>query len=44
MALYLAKRIELGKLDYKSVVEKFPEFKIEIDEILVADGFEDLLT
>lgn len=43
MALYLAMRIEQGKLDYASVVVKFPQFKLEIDEILVADGYENLI-
>lgn len=43
MALYLAMRIEQGKLDYPAVVEKFPQFKEDIDAILVADGFENLI-
>ena len=43
MALYLAGRIEKGKLRYAAVVEKYPQFKDEIDEILIADGFENLI-
>ena len=43
MELYLAKRIELGKLDYVAVVTKYPQFKTGIDEILVADGFQILI-
>ena len=34
MAKYLAMRIKAGKLDYDEVVEKYPEFKDEIDRIL----------
>lgn len=43
MAGYLAMRIELGKLDYKAVVTKYPQFKIDIDEILINDGFQELI-
>lgn len=43
MAAYLAMRIEAGKLDYTSVVAKYPQFKAEIDAILVADGKQDLI-
>lgn len=43
MAAYLAKQLELGKLDYATVVEKYPQFKEGIDAILVADGFENLI-
>lgn len=39
MAGYLAMRIEKRKLDYKKVVAKFPQYKEEIDEILILDGF-----
>lgn len=38
MAGYLAMRIEEKALDYKAVVTKFPQFKEDIDRILVADG------
>ena len=34
MAEYLAKRIMKGKLDYDEVVEKYPQFKEDIDRIL----------
>ena len=43
MAAYLAYRIEKGKLKYKPVVSKYPELKDEIDEILIADGKENLI-
>ena len=34
MAEYLASRIKKGKLDYNEVIEKYPQFKKEIDLIL----------
>ena len=43
MAVYLAMRIEAGKLDYVAVVTKYPQFKADIDLILVADGKQDLI-
>lgn len=43
MALYLASRIEKGKLNYSAVIAKFPDLKDDIDEILIADGFENLI-
>jgi hypothetical protein len=43
MATYLAMRIKEGKLDYTAVVTKYPQFKSDIDAILVADGFEHLI-
>lgn len=43
MAGYLAMRIEQGKLDYTVVTTKYPQFKAEIDEILINDGFQDLI-
>jgi len=43
MAAYLASRIEIGKLDYKAVVTKYPQFKEEINTILTNDGFESLI-
>lgn len=39
MAGYLAMRIEAGKLNYKVITTKFPQFKDEIDEILAFDGY-----
>jgi len=33
-------RIEQGKLDYAAVVARFPQFKNDIDIILIADGHE----
>lgn len=43
MEAYLAYRIELGKLKYTDVVAKYPQFKTGIDEILVADGYGNLI-
>ena len=43
MAAYLAYRIEKGKLNYSTVIHKFPQYKDEIDEILIADGYESLI-
>lgn len=43
MAAYFAMRIEEGKLDYSSVVSKYPQFKEDIDKILVADGQQALI-
>lgn len=43
MAAYLATRIEAGKLDYTAVVAKYPQFKAEIDEILINDGYQNLI-
>lgn len=34
MAKYLARQIKMGKLDYNEVVEKYPQFKDEIDRLL----------
>ena len=44
MAAYLAMRIMANKLDYKAVVTRYPQFKNEIDTILIADGKEDLIS
>ena len=43
MAGYLAMRIEAGKLDYVAVVARYPQFKADIDTILIDDGFQDLI-
>lgn len=43
MAEYLAYRIGKGKLDYKAVVTKYPQYKAEIGEFLIADGKENLI-
>lgn len=43
MAAYLAMRIEAGKLDYTAVVTKYPQFKADIDEILINDGYQNLI-
>ena len=40
---YLAKRIEGGFLNYVAVITKYPEFKAGIDEILINDGFDNLI-
>lgn len=44
MAAYFAMRIMMGKLDYAAVVGLYPQFKVDIDGILVADGKQDLIT
>lgn len=43
MAAYLAMRIEDGKLDYTAVVTRYPQFKADIDTILINDGKQDLI-
>lgn len=43
MAGYLAMRIESNKLNYTAVVTKYPQFKSGIDEILINDGYENLI-
>lgn len=43
MAAYLAMRIENGKLDYALVISKYPGLKEDIDTILIADGYQDLI-
>lgn len=41
MAKYLARQIINGKLDYDEVIEKYPQFKDEIDQILKEYGWRD---
>lgn len=43
MSGYFAMRIERGALDYVAVVTLYPQFKAGIDEILIKDGFQDLI-
>lgn len=43
MAGYLALQIMKGKLTYKQCVDKFPQYKEQIDLILIAEGREDLI-
>lgn len=43
MAGYLAMRIGKGALDYVAVVTLYPQFKADIDEILINDGKQDLI-
>ncbi|MPM61942.1 hypothetical protein SDC9_108806 [bioreactor metagenome] len=43
MVAYLALQIMKGKLDYVAVVTKFPQYKEDIDTILIAEGREDLI-
>ena len=43
MARYFAMRIVAGKLDYLAVVTRYPQFKTDIDTILINDGFQDLI-
>lgn len=39
MAKYLANQIIQGKLDYDTVIAKFPDLKEEIDKILEESGY-----
>lgn len=43
MEAYFAARIIKGALDYTAVVTRYPQFKAGIDEILINDGFQDLI-
>ena len=43
MATYIAKRIIIGKMQYAVIVPLYPEYKAEIDEILTAEGKQDLI-
>lgn len=43
MAMYLAMRIMQGKLDYVAVTTLYPQFKNDIDEILINEGKQDLI-
>ena len=39
MGAYFALRLEKGKLNQNTVVQKYPQFKEDIDLILLADGY-----
>lgn len=41
MALYLATGIIERGLDYTNVVTKYPQYKTQIDQILIDKGFEE---
>lgn len=43
MADYLASRIQKGALDYVAVTRLYPQFKLEINESLIENGFEHLI-
>lgn len=43
MPRYFATQIINGKLKYKAVVKKYPQFKDGIDEILIERGRTDLI-
>ena len=43
MAGYLAMRIMDGKLDYVAVTTLYPQFKADINEILINEGRQDLI-
>ncbi|MEK5477266.1 hypothetical protein NYE70_09945 [Paenibacillus sp. FSL R5-0407] len=43
MATYIAKRIIIGKMQYDVIVPLYPEYKVDIDEILTAEGKQDLI-
>jgi len=40
MAAYFAMRLEKGKLNYNTVVAKYPQFQEDIDLILTVDGYQ----
>ena len=41
MAVYLAMRMEMGKMNYNTVfaIERYKVFKDDVDAILAADGY-----
>ena len=39
MAAYFAMRLEKGKLNYNTVIDKYPQFQGDIDLIFTADGY-----
>ncbi len=43
MAAYLALQIIKGNLDYEAVIKKFQKYQEDIDQILVAEGKQDLI-
>lgn len=43
MAAYLANQIKLSRLDYLQAVTKCPQFKADIDLILISDGYAELV-
>ena len=40
---YFCMRIEGGYLDYLAVVTRYPQFKKDIDIILIEEGYENLI-
>ena len=38
MAAYLANQIIMGKLDYTAVISKYPQYREDIDTILIGQG------
>ncbi len=43
MALYLAMRIIQGKLEYVAVTTLYPQFKADIDSVLVSEDKQNLI-
>lgn len=43
MAAYFALRIMKNKLKYSKIISVYPEYKDDIDAILIAEGKEDLM-
>lgn len=39
MSAYFALRLEAGKLNYNTVVAKYPQYQEDVDLILLADGY-----
>ena len=43
MASYFANRIIKGALKYEDVINKYPQYKEEINSILISEGHSDLI-
>ena len=43
MSAYFASRIIKGALKYEDVVNKYPQYKEDIDLILISEGYSDLI-
>lgn len=39
MAAYFALRLKKGKMNYNTVIKSYPQYKEDIDLILLADGY-----
>lgn len=43
LSRYLALQIRKGQADYIVVIDRYPQYKNEVDEILVSEGYEHLI-